>query len=160
MTVLPIMPKKYITDFEAICDKFIWNNKKPKIKLSTLQMLKIDGGAGLVDFRTKDLSLKASWVQILPKDEYLQAFAYRKLDIVLKDQIWKANITEKDVKLCFHESFWRDVLQAWSLYNFQEDVDNDRVNQQCSGTTVIFAVMVYLSCLKKLIRKDSCTYHN
>ena len=46
---------------------------------------------------------------------------------MLKEQIWLCNLKEEDIKVQFKDSFWRDVLIAWSKVNFEscvEKVDN------------------------------------
>ena len=37
MLVLPAIPERVVKHFEEMCQKFIWNSKKAKVKLSTLQ---------------------------------------------------------------------------------------------------------------------------
>ena len=126
----------------------MWNNRRPKIPIEILKKAKYEGGAGLVDFKMKDLALKASWVQTLQSDTYLQAFANRKLCGVLKNHIWQVNISAKDVKKCFNAGFWCDVLYAWALYNYDQEIEpRDCINQiiwyntaiRCEGKPFIFA---------------------
>ena len=59
---------------------FIWDSKKPKIALKTLQMSKPFGRAYLVNFQQKDDSLKASWVKTIEFDEFLKACEFQTLN--------------------------------------------------------------------------------
>ena len=87
MSVLLILPEKYVKSFNSMCEKFLWNNRKPKISLEILQKNTQDGGAGLVNIKLKDLSLKAGWVSIIKTDQLLTVFAYRKLAPQIKELI-------------------------------------------------------------------------
>ena len=65
MQVLPSIPEPFITKIEALVVDFIWNGKKPKMMLSTMQLNKNQGGLGLINLRLKDESLKINWVKWL-----------------------------------------------------------------------------------------------
>ena len=52
-----------IKEFEQIVVNFIWNGKKPKIDLRTLQCNREDGGLGLVNIRTKHQALLCTWIR-------------------------------------------------------------------------------------------------
>ena len=76
MMVLPTIPTKYISELNHMIREFIWDKKKPKISLKTLQGTTAMGGLKLVDLAVKDMSLKISWLPILHQDSQLAALAY------------------------------------------------------------------------------------
>ena len=115
--VLPRLPDKFITKFEDICQKFIWNGRRAKISIKKLQKSKKAGGLGLVDLRQKDNALKVSWIPYLNDDLISNYFAYNKLNDRLRETIWECNLHSADVEFCFQPSFWRDVLFAWCTNN-------------------------------------------
>ena len=126
MTVLPLMPEKLLKRFNKMISKFLWDEGVPKIALKTLQANRNDGGLGLVNLKLKDMSLKASWVQIVKTDKFLEEFAYARLSKTLREKIWLCNLSQQDIKKCFRKSFWKDVLLAWSVYNYDRNVDNQQ----------------------------------
>ena len=130
MTVLPRMSELYINRLHEIINKFIWNNKKPKIPPETLQLPKENGGLGLINFRNKDHALKASWVKLLLTDSMTRIFAENALQPLLQQKIWLCNIAPNDVLCSFKPSFWRDVLESWSLINHKEPQLPEEISSQ------------------------------
>ena len=122
MMVLPTIPKSIVKRVYSVITNFIWNNRKAKIAMHTLQASKKMGGLQLVNLILKDKVLKISWIQILHNDEHTANIAYASISAVvlhLKNLIWKCNLHQKDVKLfCPHNLFWKDVLEAWCSVNF------------------------------------------
>ena len=130
MSVLPSIPSIFTKKLDQLCESFLWNGKKAKISLKTLQRNKQDGGVGLVNFQLKDDALKASWVKIIHTDSYIMEFANRKLSPILRETIWKVNLQLRDIDNLFDDSFWKDVLKAWSKINYVEDVPDENIPQQ------------------------------
>ena len=120
MTVLPSIPQKYVKQLNTMMSRFIWNQKRAKIPLNVLQLSKDMGGAGLVDFAKKDISLKTSWIQTLQTDVFLEELAYHFLCPTVKNFIWECNLKTKDILILFKPSFWTDVLRGWSEWNFED----------------------------------------
>ena len=123
MSVLPRITDDIVLKYNTMIEKFIWNNRKPKIKLEILQASKRQGGLGLINLRIKDASLKAAWVKQISEDVYLRELALSKLHKGLQENIFRCNINEKDIRRLFPNSFWRDVLIAWSHLAFEENVN-------------------------------------
>ena len=120
MTVLRAITQDIISKFNKLTTNFVWSGKSSKIALNILQANKQVGGAGLVNLKLKDISLKTTWIQILKGDQELSHLAYRALSKALKDTIWKCNLHPKHIPMLFQkESFWTDVLAAWCTYNYQ-----------------------------------------
>ena len=126
MYVLDFLPKLYEKKIDEYIEKFLWNDKRPKITLAILQGNKEEGGLNLTNFSLKDKALKASWIQFLETDPYVEQFAYRALDYDMKENIWKVNINVEDIKMLFPQSFWRDVLSSWSEFNFEAGIELEK----------------------------------
>ena len=120
MTVLPKMHDSDVKRLNKIVEEFIWNNHKPKIRLSQLQNAKDEGGQKLVNFSVKDKSLKASWVRMIMDGSYPAEFANSFLCPVLGNLVWCCNLKCEDVNkvISMENPFWVDVLTAWCEYHY------------------------------------------
>uniref|UniRef100_A0A671NWB5 Reverse transcriptase domain-containing protein n=1 Tax=Sinocyclocheilus anshuiensis TaxID=1608454 RepID=A0A671NWB5_9TELE len=49
--MIPISPPKFLEQTQSLISKFIWNNKRARIKSSTLQRTKLMGGLSLPNFK-------------------------------------------------------------------------------------------------------------
>ena len=98
LAVVPQIPEKYWCKIEKAITKFIWDEKRPKIKLTNLQGLKQNGGAGLVNLRNKDKSVKLQWVYKIQENIQLKTIAYQLLNNQINDQIWEMQLTPKDAE--------------------------------------------------------------
>ena len=98
----------------------MWNGGKAKIALAILQNSKQNGGVNLVNLVRKDKALKATWPQILHKEEDYAVLIYHNMRCPkIAENIWRCNILPEDViSMKFHNQFWKDVLESWSQYNF------------------------------------------
>ena len=118
MTVLPAIPQKFIKQFETQATNYIWSGKNSKIALKSLQACKTIGGAGLVNIKYKDMSLKISWIQILDKECEYAKMVYSQIHKV-GSWIWRCNLHPNDIHLVKVQStFWVDVLHAWSEFSY------------------------------------------
>ena len=124
MYVLPLLPDSYINNFEQMCNKFLWNGNRPKIKITQLQQEKNNCGANLVDLRLKDIALKCVWVQILSENQSYECLAFEIFSPVLHKDIFRCNFSKEHVQFILPRSrsvFWHDVLSAWAIYNFSPE---------------------------------------
>ena len=128
MTVLPSMTPTMLKSINDKIEQFLWNNKRPKIDLSTLQNTASQGGIDLIDLDIKDKSIKCVWVKHLHEDPNLANLAYEVINKDLRENVWLINLEEKDVGSLDTSWFWRDVLIAWSKINFVTEV-TDPYNQ-------------------------------
>ena len=74
----------------------------------------------MVDLETKDRALKISWIQTIQEQEKIANLVYHSLNSNLKETIWLTNLHVSDVDMVIDESantFWKDVLKAWSHIN-------------------------------------------
>ena len=120
MMVLPIIPQSTIKEIENILRNFIWNGKKSKIAYSILQNQKDQGGLNLVNFRNKDISLKATWPLILKFEKDYENMVYSIMRCKeLGEYIWRCNLAPEDaLNMNIHNPFWKDVLYSWSCINY------------------------------------------
>ena len=119
MSVLPKIPSEFVKKMNKIIESFIWNDRRAKIPIKVLQISKQEGGTGLVNLELKDCALKANWVRILKSDQLVTEFMKKKLSTELGNEIWECNLKKKDIESNFKDSFWRDVLVAWSYMNYK-----------------------------------------
>ena len=63
MQTLPIISKTLENKINALISKFIWNARRPKIRLEVLCSTKQEGGLKLVSIADRDKSLKTEWVK-------------------------------------------------------------------------------------------------
>ena len=134
MYVLPSLTSGIIKKLDNLVTKYLWNGRKPKIALETLQNSTTYGGLKLVNFKTKEESLKACWIQYLDQNPYLAEIAYTNLCPTLRQEIWKCNISSKDIMKTFTDSFWREVLLAWEKLNY---VPKENINTSSQMATQV-----------------------
>ena len=131
MMVLPTIPKNIVKAVDNIIRDFIWSGRKSKIAYSILKLPKNQGGLNLVDLRKKDISLKATWPQILQKEHEYAQLVYQAMRCKdLGNDIWRCTLLPEDIKkLKFNNEFWKDVLIAWNEFNFSHEfkVENQLV---------------------------------
>ena len=65
LALLTIVTKNVIFELKEIQNKFLWSNKKSKLKHSTLCNDFKNGGLKIVDIELKIISLKCSWIRML-----------------------------------------------------------------------------------------------
>ena len=70
LALLTNIPNNTLTEFNEIQNKFLWNNKKCKIKHDTLCNEHKNGGLKNVDINFKVISLKLSWIRRLYDDNH------------------------------------------------------------------------------------------
>ena len=118
MMVLPYMPIRTIKKVDNMIRNYLWNGKKSKVSYRILQNSKAEGGLNLVNLKHKDISLKATWPQILYKEEEYAEIVYGILRCsVIKKDIWRVNLDKKDINnMKVKSEFWRDVMLSWSEY--------------------------------------------
>ena len=154
MMVLPSMPEKMIKDVEELIERFIWNNRRPKIPLRRLQNAKLQGGLELVDLRKKDLSLKVTWKKILEKDTQLANLVYSNIAPSLREDIWKCGLkTEHVAEVIDPEknTFWYQVMIAWRKHQNPKNETTDFIwynSEICIDGKPIFWQSAYEKGLK------------
>ena len=124
LTVLPISVDQ-LNILEDEISKFIWNGRRAKIPLKTLQKSVKCGGLNLVDIKRRAQALMCSWTKKLQLDQNMANLVYSFFKVPLKEDLWRCNLNIKDVKEVIDEKdnlFWTQVISAWCLFNFNEHV--------------------------------------
>ena len=122
MQFLPCISNNNAIKLNCTIENFIWNGRKPKIRMKTLQASKISGGANLFDIQKRDSALKITWIkrlEVMEPSQKLLAYHFIKPKITNAD-FWQYNFNYKDIDyVCQAKGFWRDVIKSWSEYNFK-----------------------------------------
>ena len=120
MMVLPIIPQGIVKRMDNLIREYLWNGKKAKIAYRRLQNTKRDSGLNLVNLTYKDQALKATWPQILVKEQDYSKVVYKIMKCTgLQEDIWRCTLCVEHVtKMKWGNPFWKDVLVSWSQYNF------------------------------------------
>ena len=103
MDVLDKLEDKFIRMFNVMIEKFIWNNRRPKISLQILMANKQQGGTALVNFKLKDKVSKLAWVPRVIKSQKMKTLAYELLNNSLGDLLWETELEVKDVDMFFKD---------------------------------------------------------
>ena len=125
------MPEAIVKQIEKSTIDFLWNDSRPKIKLQKLQNTKEYGGFILVNLTKKDQALKVQWIQDIVNDISLQNLAYKHLQPLTREEIWKCNIAVEDISsIGIEKGFWLDVLTAWVEYNYAIPINDTQILDQ------------------------------
>ena len=134
LTVLNNMTEEQIKRIEDCIKKFLWDGKKGRVRLSTLQKDKKSGGLRLFDIRSKQAALKIGWIW---KSENNILFNHLlNLQWVLPTPIfphkWLLNIHPKHAPLVLrhYDTFWYEVCLEWLKYNFSIPQRYDEILHQ------------------------------
>ena len=118
-TVLPYIPQNMLQQLHEIIWKFIWKNKRPKIRFDVLKQLKNHGGLRLVDLESKHIALLIQAQFNCRKDAFLNKAMMNFLDTPLKDNLRLCNINHKEVNYLFQRKcYWTGMFEAWCKYNY------------------------------------------
>lgn len=130
MRVIENFTPAFIDKIQEVIYKYLWNNKRAKIRSEVLHLPKEHGGLRLMDFRQKHDSLKI-WINTIEESAFLENIANSALLPKMKQKTWHCNIPSKQVnKIIPNESVWREVLRSWSKYNFLRPVTLDEITNQ------------------------------
>lgn len=114
--------EKFFKEYKKKVTTFIWNGKPPRVKYSKLIQDHQYGGLKLVDLEQKFNSLKTIWVRKIisggPQSEWAKLI-YGLLPIK-NENIWRCNLSAKDIAKLFGRSLWMDTWSAWSTFNHRD----------------------------------------
>ena len=136
MQVLLSMEDKLLDKFNRLITNFIWNERKPKIKLDILQQLKNELGLRLVNLKSRDDALKIAWIKRiieLPLNNTLLLLTKNFLATkIIFSEFWRLNFRESHIKyVCNANGFWLSLIQAWSRFNYHDPQDIQDILNQC-----------------------------
>lgn len=132
-SMLPLPPPvKYWNKLQSATTRFIWQGKKPRLKLSTLQRLKEDGGLSLPNFKTyywaSTLRPLVSWFDPAVSVSWRELEESMVRPVQLRDLLF-VNISTNQCRLRFGPivshlvATWRSVEKAckislkWNLHS-------------------------------------------
>lgn len=116
---------------EKLIEDFIWNGRKPKLKLTLLQIDKTNGGLRLVNLQKCDQALKIQWIfRLHQDDQLLPTLAYYYINTKLhNEEFWQCNFKSTDVDhVCKAQGFgmmWSQLgLILITVHLTQNDVND------------------------------------
>ena len=113
-------PNGFTDEVNNIIFRYIWKNKNPKLKKTTITRSKNDGGLGMIDFSLFDKALKISWVKRLCSKE---TEPWKSIPLSLLSNVGGKLLFEcnYDIKsLCINDhlpKFYRDIILHWQDLN-------------------------------------------
>ena len=133
LALLTTVPTMVIDELNLIQNKFLWDNKKPKIKKETLCSDFKDGGLKSVNILHKIASLKCSWIKRLCDDNF------HEWKVIPKYYINKAlgynikfhsNMLLPDNVLNLLPSFYKGLFSNWCKYYSTEPLIPSTIGSQ------------------------------
>ena len=126
LSVLPNSPKETFIDIQNIFFRFVWNNKRDKIKLKVIMNNYEEGGLKLPYIESYCYALKMSWIQKLldpMNHSQWKLLLSDKIEKIGGDKVWllkKVGIEKISTKF---NPFWRDIFLIWSKILEGEEVN-------------------------------------
>jgi hypothetical protein len=107
-------PQNFIEHINDIAFKFLWSNKKDKIKRDTIISNYEDGGLKMLDIESFIKAQKVMWVKRLSTGEKAswKAVPYFYYDWLLGPDTWKCNLSCKIQQKHFSDFYW-EILKCW-----------------------------------------------
>ena len=122
-TVLPNIPSRIQKSIDVLISRFLWSEKKAKISLNNLQLLKKCGGLALCNLKWREIAIKTTWIQILHRDSKCASIAYEAIGCCLGKDMWSCNVHRKDISIATQgmSQFWKDIFTAWFTISYDRD---------------------------------------
>ena len=130
MSVMITLSDAQIKAIEKKITAFLWNGRRARISLVTLQKDKTQGGLRLVDLRAKQNTVMIKWIFSIEKDPFLKNSMYNAIDQDLQEVIWEANLERKHVYPLLGFNQWTQILYAWCSLNHFVPTSNEEVMNQ------------------------------
>ena len=97
LSVLPCFTQNMLNRLDKMFNSFIWDDKRPKVKLETLAAPKDNSGLGLMNMKVKDQSLKLQWVKGIMSDPVMKMLAYELMGSKIGYLLWKCQFVKADI---------------------------------------------------------------
>jgi hypothetical protein len=127
-------PKKFVDHIIDLSYKFIWNNKKDKIKRKTIISDYQDGGLKMLDINSFINAQKVMWIKryLSPDKASWKALLTLNLKEFLNDDTFKCSLDCKNKPEKFPDFYW-EILQIWNdLKNLTDPIDTPlNIRRQC-----------------------------
>ena len=132
MQVLPEIPESLWKKITESYEHFLWNGKKPKIKLSVLMCSKQNGGLGLANLQLRHKSILLSWINHVKENSIISELAnYFTDNLFSSGLLWKLNLNAKDAAaLKIENAFWKQVVISWCEFNFYNPQSAENIRSQ------------------------------
>ena len=132
LSVLPTPSNEFIDKLQSLFFKFLWGNRRPKIKRAVLYSDKQNGGLSIPNIHFKNVSFKVAWVKRLLEN---QAHFLTESKFLHDQYFWKCNFDVKAVNQILEiikvkSVFWKDVIQSWSEVNYKAPETADEIVSQ------------------------------
>ena len=134
LALLTIVPKNVIFELKEIQNKFLWSNKKSKIKHSTLCNDYKNGGLKNVDIELKIISLKCSWIRRLYNevDHDWKIIPLNYIHNTLgKNFTFHSNLSIPNKTLIPLPPFYKDIIKSWCSSFFCSPNVPSSISSQC-----------------------------
>ena len=129
-TCLPTPDDTIFKKFKDLVINFIWKAKRPKIAYNTLIQDTVKGSLKLVDFKSKEQSLKVTWIKKYSDkpESYNRAVVTAILSAPI-ESIWRSNISTKHItnNIKIHNTVWESIWCAWSRVSYHTPKTKDEV---------------------------------
>ena len=127
MMVLPSIPDYVVRNIEGMIKRYLWGQGTARVAFEILKNPTQLGGLNLVNLKMKDKSLKATWPQILSKEEDYAKIVHGIIHPKLGWNIWRISLKPEHVKyLSINSIFWKQVLEAWCEFNYWHNREGDK----------------------------------
>lgn len=134
LSVLPAPSQDFLARLERILYKFLWNNKVERIRRSTRVLPENEGGIKMPHMPAFNYAIKLSWLKRLLLTEDISAWKSLFLNnLPITDELfWKCNLNKQDLHMLCNNipCFWKEVLEAWCVYNFKNHLTDADIKTQ------------------------------
>ena len=154
LSMLPTPSLNFMNRVKDKMYKFIWNNKRDKIKRTIMNQEYKLGGCKMIDINVKNKSLKLAWIpRIFCNFNCFWVECIKSNLHFPMEHILAGNLNKKDIATCLGHctsTFWYEMFQYWAELNFTNTVSTfeDVANQPVWLNSNI-------KCHKKLLYSDS-----
>ena len=121
---LPSPPDTFFKTYKSLIIEYLWNGRTPRIVYHKLVQDHNHLGLKLVDLKSKDIALKATW-PIRWKEREQSELAWFYAGLLIKDKrMWECNLDKKDLpKSEESNNVALSILKAWSTINYKPQMN-------------------------------------
>ena len=126
LCILPDPPLSFFSELQRVLFKFVWSNKKDKIRRSLLYNEYKEGGLKMPLLLSFNRAMKVTWIKRYfdeeNKSKWKMFFAHslRRMGV---DIFFSGNLRSDHLMFNkYADPFWNDILTAWSHYKYYNPV--------------------------------------
>ena len=154
-------PKMY-KQFNEIISRYLWKNKRPKIKLELLQAPKYMGGLKLVNLELRIMSMKVGW--LFKEDDFVKEIIDHQIPHNMGILFLDCNPAIADIKNILSSKaplFWVEVFEAWfCLKDTIQACDIENVGIQALWYNKHIQINHQYAYIDQLCRSGICTLND